>query len=126
MSNKGKDMGHRLSVIPRGANPRSGQDRLDDLAALVGQADVEAAEAVGQPEVVEAEEGGEGGVEVVAVDRALGAPPAELVGGANGPAARAAAAGQPDAERQAVVVAPGPGARLGVLGDRRPAELGAP
>src|SRR5262245_2753408 len=104
----------------------SAHQGLDHLAPLIRQAHVEAAEAVGQPQVVEPEEVEHRRVEVVDVDRVLHGAPAELVGGADDPAAGDAAAGEPDAEAQAVVIAAGARAGLRVLCHRRAAELSAP
>ena len=52
----------------------------DDLAADVGQAEVAALEAVGQPRVVEAEQVQDRGVQVVDVDLVLDGVEAEVVG----------------------------------------------
>src|SRR4051794_2271946 len=49
----------------------SGQDRLDDVPGDVGQAEVAALLAVGEPQVVDAEEVEHGGMEVVDVDGVL-------------------------------------------------------
>ena len=61
---------------------RSRQDRADDLAGDVGQAEVAAGVAVGELLVVEAEGVQDRRVEVVDADPALDGPEAELVGGA--------------------------------------------
>ena len=58
----------------------SGQDRLDDLAVNVGQAEVAALEAVGQPCVIDAQEMQDRGVEVVDLDRVLDDVVGEVVG----------------------------------------------
>jgi hypothetical protein len=58
--------------------------RRDDVSGDVGQAVIAALEAVGEFELVEAEEVEEGGVEVVDGDGVLGDGPADVVGGAVG------------------------------------------
>ena len=65
------------------------------LPVHVGQAEVAALEAVGQPLVVDAEQVQHRGVQVVDVDDVLDGVVAELVGRAVGDAALDAAAGQP-------------------------------
>ncbi len=57
-----------------------GEDVLDDRAVHVGQAEVAALEAVGQPLVVDAQAVQDRGVQVVDVDRLLGDVVAEVVG----------------------------------------------
>src|SRR5262249_26720541 len=47
------------------ARPPSGQDRLDDVAVHIGQAEVTAVVAVGQLRVLQAEQAQDGGVQVV-------------------------------------------------------------
>ena len=64
----------------------SGEEPLDDPAADVGQAEVAALEAVGQPQVVEAEQVEDRRLDVVDVDAVLDAREAELVGLAEGDA----------------------------------------
>ena len=68
--------------------PRSGlglQQLLHHLARHVGQAEIAALEAVGQLQVVEAEQVQDRGVEVVDVDRVLDDVPADVVGLADRP-----------------------------------------
>ena len=65
----------------------SGQNRADHFAAHVGQPEVAALEAVGQPRVVDAQQVQDRGVQVVDVDRVLDGGVAELVGLAVGDAA---------------------------------------
>ena len=91
---------------------------MDDAAGDVGQAEVAARVAVGQPLVVEAEEVQERGVQVVVVDLVFYRGEAELVGLAVGDAAFDAAAGEPDRVAFGVVVA-----AVGALGVGRAAEL---
>ena len=75
----------------------SGQDPGDDLAVHVGQPHVAAAEAVGQPLVVDAQQMQHRGVQVVDLDLVFDGVVAVVVGGAVDGAALDAAAGQPDA-----------------------------
>ena len=93
---------------------------MTTLPGHVGQPEVAALEAVGQPLVVDAEQVQHRGVQVVDVDDVLDGVVAELVGRAVGDAALDAAAGQPDREALDVVVA------AVALGHRRAAELAAP
>ena len=58
------------------------QDVPHNLAVHVGQAEVSAGVAVGEPGVVEAQQVQDRGVQVVDVDGFLDGPVAELVGGA--------------------------------------------
>ena len=74
----------------------SGEHPVYHFAADVGEAEVAAIKAVGDLEVVEAEEVEEGGVEVVDVDGVSGDAPADFVGLADDLPALDAAAGQPD------------------------------
>src|SRR5262249_12304423 len=74
------------------------EDRLDDLAGDVGEAEVAALEAIDQAPVVDAEEGEDGGVQVVDVDDLLDRGVAELVGGTVVDAALDPPACQPDRE----------------------------
>ena len=85
----------------------SGEDRFDDLARHVGQAEVAAVVAVGQLLVVEAEQVQDRGVQVVDADAVDDRLVADLVGLAVVDAALDAAAGQPDGEGVRVVVAAG-------------------
>ena len=70
-----------------------------------GEAGVEAAEGVGEAFVVDAEDVEDRGVEVAEVDRVFGDVVAEVVGAAVFDAGLHAAAGEPDGEAAAVVVA---------------------
>ena len=91
------------------------------LAVHVGQAEVAAAVAVGQPLVIQAHQVQDRGVQVVDVHAVLDGLHAELVGGAVDDAALDAAAGQPHREAQAVVVAAlGPFGRTASGRTRRP------
>ena len=101
----------------------SRQDVADDLALHVGQAEVAAGVAVGQPRVVQAQQVEDRGVEVVDVDAVLGDVDAVLVGRAVDDPAFDAAAGQPGRERLVVVLAAVGPALLVVRGA---AELGGP
>ena len=65
----------------------SRQQVADHVAGDVGEAEVAAAEAIGQPLVVDAEQVQDGGVQVVDVDRVRGDVVAEVVGRAVGDAA---------------------------------------
>src|SRR6186713_1291289 len=98
---------------------KSSQDVLDDVSGDVGQPEVAAAVAEGEPRVVQAEEVQDGGVQVVDVDAVLDGLEAELVGLAVTNAPFDAAAGQPVGEGVRVVVATG----ASFLHDRQPAEL---
>src|SRR5439155_3094298 len=71
----------------------------------IGQSEVPAAVAEGELLVVHAHEVQEGGVQVVDVHLILDGIEAELVGGAVGESALDAAAGEPDGEAGAVVIA---------------------
>ena len=104
----------------------SGEDRLDDLAVHVGQAEVAALEAVGQPGVLDPQQVQDRGVEVVDLDRVLDDVVGEVVGLAVDEARLDAAAGQPDREAARVMVAAViRGGELALRVDR-PAELAAP
>ena len=78
---------------------------MDYFALDVGEADVAAGVAEGEFFVVEAEEGEDGGVEVVDVDGVFNGFVAVVVGGAVGEAWFGAAAGHPHGEAFGVVVA---------------------
>ena len=69
---------------------------MHDFAVDVGQPHVAAAEAIGQPLVVDAQEVQHRGVQVVDLDLVLDGVVAVVVGGAVDRAALDAAAGQPD------------------------------
>ena len=111
---------------PRIEQGRLRQDLLDDPGGpAVGQALFAAVGVVDEPVVIEAEEVQDRRLEVVGRDDVLGRAVADLVGGAEGHAALDPAAGQPDREALAVVVAAG--GRVEVpLADRQPADLAAP
>ena len=100
----------------------SGEDAVHHLAVHVGEAHVAAAEAVGQPLVVDAQQVQHRGVQVVDVDLVLHRPEAVVVGGAVDLAAAHAAARQPHGEAVGVVVAAGRScpARWGCGRTRRP------
>src|SRR4030095_15221610 len=89
-------------------------------AVHIGQAEIAAAVAVGEPFVVEAHEVQDGRVQVVDVHAVLDRGIAHLVGGAVQGPAFATAAGQPHREAEMVVVA------ASALSRRRPAEFTAP
>src|SRR3954447_20912875 len=100
--------GHHSSKAGSASPPRlasSGEDRRDDLAVDVGQAHVAAAEAGGEPLVVEAQEVEDRGVEVVDLDLVFDGVIAVVVGGAMDGAPLDPAAGEPDGEAVRVVVA---------------------
>ena len=101
----------------------SSDDRLDDLARDVREAESPAVVAVRQPLVIDPEQVQDRRVQVVDVDGVDGGRVADLVGCAVTDAALDAAAGQPDGERAGIVIAAG---LLAGLGDRQPAELAAP
>src|SRR4051812_26802745 len=103
----------------RGAGDVSGEDRLDDLARDVGQAEVAALGAVGQPLVIDAHQVQDRGVQVVDADAVDDRLVAELVGLAVVSPPLDAAAGQPGGKGVRVVVAAGPP----LLHDRQAAEL---
>src|SRR6516165_4481629 len=106
---------------------RSGEDRPDDVAVDVGQAEVAPLESVREPLVVDAEEVEQRGLEVMHVDRVGRDADREVVGGAVGDPGADAAAGEPDGEGIRVVVAPPLPAVLDrALEERRAAELAAP
>ena len=89
----------------------------------VGEAEVAASVAIGQPLVIEAEQMQHRSVQVMHVDRLLDGPITELVGRSINRSPFRAAAGQPASEPVMVVVAAVQG---GILGGRSAAELAAP
>jgi hypothetical protein len=91
-----------------------------NLPVNIGEAEVAAGVAIGEPLVVEAEQVEDRGVEVVDMDLVFHGREAGLVGRAMNVAAADAAAGQPHAEAVMVVVA---AAERGELGDGSAAEL---
>src|SRR5262249_50997384 len=99
------------------------EDVLDDVAVDVGEAEIAAGVAVGQPLVVEPQAVEQGGVQVVDVDLLLDGAEAELVGGPGGQATLDPPAGQPHREAVVVMV---PAAQGGQFGHRGAAELAAP
>src|SRR6516165_10125291 len=86
----------------------------------VGQAEIAPAVAESQPFMVETHQVQDGGMQVVVVDAVFDGAVAELVGGAVDMAALDAAAGQPHAEAQAVMIA------SPALRGRRSTKLAAP
>src|SRR4051794_20308323 len=99
----------------------SGEDALDDLAVHVGEAEVAARVAVGEPGVVQAHQVEDRGVEVVDMHGVFGHAVAQLVGAAvaePGPGAPA----DEEAGEAGVVVAAAPGGQVLPGGA---AELGA-
>src|SRR5262249_53123550 len=102
------------------------QEILDDVAVNVGQAEVAALVAEGEPCVVDAQALQDRGVEMMDVDGGLDDVVAEVVGGAVALATVDAAAGQPHREAAAVVVAPVVVLRQRTLAVNRTAELAAP
>src|SRR5947209_1159926 len=72
----------------------------------VGQAEVAAGVAVGEPFVVDAHQVQDGGVQIVDVHASLRGGETELVGGAVNVASLDAAAGEPNGEPVIVVIAP--------------------
>ena len=102
------------------------QDFLDDAGGpAVGQALFAAVGVVDEPGVVEAEEMQDRGLEVVRSDDVLDCAVADFVGGAERLASLDSAAGKPDREALAVVVAAGAGVEV-ALADRQAADLAAP
>src|SRR5436190_1630408 len=81
------------------------EDWVHDLAVHVGEAEVAALEAEGEPRVVDTEGVKDGGVEVVNVHRIADDVVTEVVGLAMADAGPDAAAGQGQAEAAAMVVA---------------------
>ncbi len=96
----------------------------------VGQAEIAAGVAVGQPFVVEAQQFQERGVQVVYVDLVLDGLEAEFVGGAVHLAAFDAASGEPHAEAVMIVIASVHFSRVGAclrqFDGRRAAEFATP
>src|SRR5262245_64905014 len=88
----------------------------------VRQPKVAAAVAIGEPQVVEAQEVQNGGVQVVDADAIFDGAVADLVGGAVMDAAFDAGAGEPDAEGVRIMIA----ARAAALYQGKSAELAAP
>ena len=78
---------------------------MDDVAVDVGQAEVAAVVAVGEPFVIETQEVEDGGVEIVMRDAVLDGVHAEFVGGAVGDPPLDAAARHPHGEAVMVVAA---------------------
>ena len=107
------------SPIP--SSPQQGGDELGLGDLGVGQAVVAALVGVRELAVVEAQGVEQGGLEVVDGDGVFDGGVAELVGRAVDVAPLEAAAGQPEREAVAVVVA-----AVGPLRDRQPAELAGP
>ena len=100
---------------------RLGENLLHDAGrAAVGEALLAAVGMVDEPGVVEAEQVEDRGLEVVGRDDVLDGAVADLVGRAVGHAALDAAAGQPDREALAVVVAAGLGVELALADGSRP------
>src|SRR5687767_3810404 len=85
----------------------SSQPFAHDAATHVGQAEVAALEAIGEAQVVEAEQVQERGVEVVDVDGVARDAPADVVGGAVDVPTLETAARHPDREGEGMVVAAG-------------------
>src|SRR5438093_1004454 len=83
----------------------SGQHLADDLPVNIGETEVAALEAEGQPGVLEAQQMQEGGVDVVDMTTVLYGIEAEFVGLAHGAAGLHAAAGKPHRERVDMMVA---------------------
>ena len=103
------------------------QNRPDDLAADVGQAEIAAGMAERQPLVVEAQEMQDRRLQVVDVDRVFDDVKPEVVGRAVDNARLDAAAGHPHREGLRMVVAAEAALEDGMAFDhRRAAELAAP
>src|SRR4051812_20973020 len=100
----------------------SGEDVCHHAAVHVGEAEIAALEAVGEPLVVEAELVEERGVEIVDVDGVFDGVEAEVVGAAVAQAGLDAAAGEPDRVAAVVVVA----AVVAALDHGSAAELAGP
>src|SRR5688500_1979912 len=110
-----------MSSTPREFSRRwLSQNLLDHPAIDVGQPEVAAGVAEGQPLVVEAQQVQDRGVQIVDVYLVLHGSEAEVVGSAVGHAAFHAAASQPHGETPVVVVAAGSAFR-----GRSAAELAA-
>src|SRR5436190_350310 len=77
---------------------RSGDDLFDHSAGDIGQPEVAAIEAEGQPGVLQTEQGQDGGVEVVDADAVFDRPKANVVSRAIVNARLYAATGQPGGE----------------------------
>ena len=117
---RGRHGGDRRGVPDSVLTPAGGDElRLRDLG--VGQAVVAAVVGVRELAVVEAQGVEQGGLEVVDGDDVLDGGVAEVVGRAVDVAPLEAAAGQPEREAVAVVVA-----AVGPLRDRQAAELAGP
>src|SRR6266446_3512534 len=93
-----------LHDTSRTQNP-SRHDLAHHPAMDVSEPEVAATVAEGQAFVIQAHQVQDGGVQVVVVDAVLDGAVAELVGGAMDMAALDAAAGQPHAEAEAVMIA---------------------
>ena len=89
-------------------------DITDDGSGNVGEAVIAPRVPVGQPRVIEAQQGEHRGVQVVDVDAVFDRPVAEFIRRAVGHSAFYAPAGHPDAESPMIVVA----AKLGIAGSR--------
>lgn len=85
---------------------RLGEQRLDDVAVDVGEAEMAALEFIGETEVIDAEAMENGGVEVVDIHGVTGDVVAEVVGFTVGEAGFDAAAGEPEGEATGMVIAP--------------------
>ena len=110
--------GNAMSCVPI---MLSRQNSGDHLAMHVGEPHVAAAEAVGQPLVIHAQEMQDRRVQVVDLDLVFDGVITVVVGGAVDRAALDSAAGHPHGEAIGVVVA-----AVGPLGHRGAAELAAP
>ena len=83
----------------------SGNELVHDMAVDVGQAEVAAIVAEGEPLVIQAQQVEDGGVEVVMRDAARNGVHAELVGSAVGNSRLDAAARHPHGEAEVVMAA---------------------
>ena len=95
----------RRSLPHEPSSAKLSKNRLHHVAGDVGQPEIAAAVAVGEPRVIEAQQVQHRRVQIVHVHRVLHGFEAEFVGGAVRHAALDAAAGQQHAEAVAVVIA---------------------
>jgi len=109
-----------------GSYPRLGQDRSDDFAGDVGEAETAALIFEGETLVINPEQAEHGGVEIVNVDRVFDDVIPELAGFADDTSRLHTTAGQPHGETAGMMVTAIIGAGEFALGIVGPAELAAP
>ena len=107
------------------ARMKLGDDVFDHVTEVIGEAEIATIVAVGHLGVIEAEEGHDGGVEVMDMDFIFGGAGTELVGGTVGGAAFDASARHPSDHGAAIVIAAGEFVAVAIA-DHRATEFAAP